>query len=636
MTDGTLGKRLTALSAVVAFAMATLVVRLWFLQVLAAEEFQQAANSNRVRLIPLVAPRGRILDRNGEFLVTNKPTRTVFVDRRKVEDEDALLERLSDLLNAPVEELRENLHDPDYLPYQPVPVWEGAKPGAVLYLAEHRDEFPGVSYALTGTRFYTHGGLAPHLLGYLGEINPTELKDPSFSDHLPGEKVGRGGVEQYYEHFLHGDNGWLKMEVNSSGRTLGTLGREPPVPGHDLWLSLDWKVQQLAQDTLADAVGASRGSIYNEETGTYSQSSAGAVVVLDPNNGQVLAMASFPSYNPRVFLHGLTFREFRNLMRPSSNYPLNNRAIAGLYPPGSTFKPFVASAAIKAGHADVNGSYLCPPSFEWGGTVFHNWTTTNYGAIPLDRSLVISCDTVYYNFGLAFWQDLEARGPLFQQQMRKWGFGRETGIDIPGEQPGRVPDQRWKQQVHEELPAIFPEGTWLPGDDINMSIGQGDMLATPLQLAVAYGAIANGGALYRPQVGMKVSTPDGKVVKELEPRRVGRVPASPETLAFLRQALTGVVRGEGTAAGAFAGFPVDQYPVAGKTGTSQATLEGREVLHSWFAAIAPADDPKYVVAAVIEEGGHGSDVAAPVVRRVLEGLLGLEPSELNIVHTGQD
>jgi penicillin-binding protein 2 len=639
MTEGTFGRRLTALAAVVAFIFAALVTRLWFLQVLATEQFRDAANSNRVRLVPLVAPRGRILDRGGEFLVTNRPTKVLLVDRRKVKDEEALLEKLSKLLKVPFERLEENLNDPNYLPYQPVPVYEGAPDRAVFFIAEHQDEFPGVSYALDGRREYAHGGLAAHLLGYLGAINRSELKDPSFADHLPGEKVGRSGVEELYEHFLHGQNGWLKLEVNSTGRTLGTLGRKEPTPGNDLWLSLDWNIQELAQDTLADAVGAARAEVFNEETGTFSQSNAGAVVVLDPDNGHVLAMASFPSYNPKVFLGGLSFKEFHELNKPSSNYPLSNRAIAGLYPPGSTFKPFVATAAIKAGMTDTSAYYPCPPTFQVPGditTLFHNWTSAHLGTLSLAESLTLSCDTIYYDFGFRFWLEREARGDMLQSHIRKWGFGRETGIDVPGEIDGRVPDESWKQQVHEELPKLFPYPDWLPGDNINMSIGQGDLLVTPLQLAVAYSAIANGGTLYRPQVGLKVTTPDGEVVKHIKKQPYGRVPASKETLAFIRQALTGVVQGSGTAASAFAGFPLDQYSVAGKTGTAEATLEGREVLHSWFAAMAPAEDPEYVVVAVVEEGGHGSDVAAPVVRRVLEGLLGLTPAELNIVETGQD
>ena len=293
----------------------------------------------------------------------------------------------------------------------------------------------------------------------------------------------------------------------------------------------------------------------------------------------------------------------------------------------------MASAAVKGGYATLDGTYNCPPTFQVPAdetTVFHNWTSHHYGYISLARSLVISCDTVYYNFGLKFWQVQQTRGPFFQQQLRRWGFGKATGIDVPGEQAGRIPDPAWKQQVHEELPNIFPFGLWLPGDDINMSIGQGDVLTTPLQMAVAYGALANGGTLYRPQVGMKIVSPDGDLIKRIPKQALGRVPGSPETLNFLLQSLTGVVQGEGTAAAAFSGFPLSEYPVAGKTGTSEVIIDGRDANHSWFAGIAPANDPQYVVVAMVEQGGHGSEVAAPIVRRVLEGLFGLEPGDLRI------
>ncbi|MGH2724910.1 MAG: penicillin-binding protein 2 [Actinomycetota bacterium] len=622
---------MTTLAAVVAFAFAALVTRLWFLQVLAAEEFRTAADSNRVRLVPLLAPRGSILDRGGELLVTNRERRTITIDRQEITDEQEaeVLKRLAERLDVPVSLLERNLEDPNYLPYQPIPVYEDAPKKVVFYIVEHPQEFPGVNYAKTPVRHYVHGSLAAHLVGYLGQISPAELEDPSFSDHLPGQRVGRGGVEQYYESSLHGENGWLKLEVNAEGRTLGDLGRNEPTPGNELWLSLDWETQDLAQETLRQAIGAARTQVV-DASGFYAQAPAGAVVVLDPNNGHVLAMASFPTYDPRVFLGGISRREYRQLNKPAANYPLSNRAIAGLYPPGSTFKPFVASAALKSGYANFGSTYPCPPTFTWGGTVFNNWTSAHLGNLSLAGSLVRSCDTIYYNFGLAFWQAQQTRGPFFQQHLRRWGFSRDTGIDIPGEQDGRVPDPAWKQQIHEELPHIFPFGQWLPGDDINMSIGQGDLLVTPLQLAMAYGAIANGGTLYRPQVGMKIVSPDGDLVKRIPKRVIGRVPASPQALDFLLQSLTGVVQGEGTAAGAFAGFPLDRYPVAGKTGTSEVIIDGRDANHSWFAAIAPADDPQYVVMAMVEQGGHGSEVAAPIVRRVLEGLFGLEPGELQI------
>jgi penicillin-binding protein 2 len=638
MTERGLGTRLTILAAAVAFFFAALTTRLWFLQVLAAEKYRADAQDNRVQLIPIPAPRGQILDRNGEPLVTNRPSTVLMVDRRQVRNEEALLFKLSDLLDVPVQELAERYHDEDYLSYQPVPLWQDVPQPVAFYIGEHRDEFPGVRYETVGIRDYAHGTLAPHLLGNLGEITRQELNDPSFADHLPGQKVGRGGLEQQYERFLRGEDGWLKLEVDASGKVLQVLGRQEPIPGNDLVTALDWEIQQLAEETVEEAVQDARVSV-STELG-YVKATAGSVLVLDPDTGGVLAMASYPTYDPRIYQDGLTVQENRSLRSAAKNYPLLNRAVAGAYPPASTFKPFIASAAIKAGFASQNGFYDCPPTFQVPGdvtTVFHNWTTAHLGTLSLAESLVQSCDTVYYDFGFRFYLERDDRGDLMQQHLRRWGFGRLTGIDLPGEQDGRVPDQRWKEAVHEEAPALYPEPLWLPGDNINMSVGQGDMLVTPLQLANAFAAIANGGKLYRPQLGMEIRRPDGSLVRRMVPEMIGRVPAKRSTLAFLRTALTGVVSsGTGTATAAFAGFPLSEQPVAAKTGTAEVDTPNGEVLHSWFAAMAPAYDPEYVAVAIVEEGGHGSEVAAPIVRRVLEGLLDLTPSEFQISGEAED
>jgi penicillin-binding protein 2 len=637
MTEGSYGKRMTALAAVIAFTFAALVTRLWFLQVLASEQYQGQAETNRVRLVPVPAPRGRILDRSGDPLVENKQAFVITVDRSKVQDEAALLADLADLLHVPVKQLEERLNDPDYLPYQPVPIYDQTPKTTAVYIDTRLDEFPGVALEVAGLRTYVRygsGPMAPHLLGTLGEIDEDELADPSFAGHLPGQLVGRGGMEEYYEQYLRGDTGWKKIEVDASGDVLGTIGVQEAVPGNDLYLGLDRDIQELAQVTLADAIGAARHNVYDPETASFVKAPAGAVVVMDPDNGRVLAMASFPTFDPGIFLDGVTDREWLRLNDPKKNYPIVNRAIQGLYPPGSTFKPFVAAAAVKAGYADLNGFYDCPPDYIVPGdvtTVFHNWTDLNLGPLSLRDSLVRSCDTIYYDFGFAFYLDREDHGELMQAQLRRWGFGSETGIDIPGESDGRIPDQDWKDEVNEVYPNLFPDDLWYPGDNINMSIGQGDVLATPLQMAVAYSAIANGGTLYRPQVGLKIVNTDGDVVKHIKPRKVGRVPASRETLSFLRDALTGVTAsGNGTAYLAFQGWPHPDIPVAGKTGTSEVTINGIDSTHSLFAAMAPADDPEYVVVALAEQAGHGSQVAAPIVRRVLEGIYGVESTELAI------
>jgi penicillin-binding protein 2 len=623
---------MTALAAVIAFMFAALVTRLWFLQVLASEQYRERAEGNYVRITPIPAPRGRILDRDGEPLVDNVDTNQILIHKDKVEDPDALLARLSELLDVPVGQLQERYDDPDFLPYQPVPVAENVPEKVIYYLEEHEDVYPAVDYTVVAERRQVRGNLAPHVLGYLGQISPDELEDPSFSDYLAGQLVGRGGVEQAYEEELRGEDGKKKEIVDAGGDVIAPLGTQEPVAGDDLLLAIDADIQELTQDTLEVAVADARGLV-DEESGTYLHANGGAVVVMDPNTGHVLSMASYPSYDPRVFLGGLSEREYHQLAEiPSANFPLINRAISGLYPPGSTFKPFVAAAAVKAGYARPGQYFPCPPEFkvpgDTSGTVFHNWKDSDAGHISFAEALIQSCDTVFYPWGLQFWRERQARGDLFQKELRAWGFDQVTGIELPGEQEGRVPDARWKQDVNAAYPEFFPYPDWLPGDSINLAIGQGDLLVTPLQLAVAYSALANGGTLYRPQVALEVQDRDGKTVRAFEGEEVGHVNVPQPILTAISSALRGVVSAkDGTATSVFAGFPLSSHPVAGKTGTAE--VAGKQP-YSWFAAFAPANDPQYVVVSVVEEGGHGSQVAAPIVRRVLEGLLDLEPGSFQI------
>ena len=629
MTDDKAAGRIKIIAWMVAFLFAALSTRLWFLQVLATEDYRARAETNRVRLVPQAAPRGRILDRSGAILVGNRGSIQITVDPTKVEEPERLLFELSELLNIPAADLAEEINSGRYLPFQPIPVVQDAEEAVIYQLAEHRAQFPGVSWQVDGVREYPYGKLAVHTLGYLNEINEQELKDPVFRGYRPGTLVGRGGVEQRYERYLRGQEGWLKLEVNAQGKVLDELGSKPPQPGHDVVLSIDRRIQSLAESSLADGIEAAK-TIVDDESGFYLKAPAGAVVVMDPRNGRVLASASFPDYDPEIFLGSLSKRQYGRLEAPGRNQPLLNRVVQTSYPPGSTFKPFVAAAALRAGHARFGSFYPCPPEFtvpgDTSGTVFHNWTSAHFGYLTLGEALVHSCDTVFYRFGLDFYRDRPRDGEVFQKLLGRWGFGHTSGIDVPFETPGRMPDASWKSRMHNLYPKLFPAGLWYPGDNINMSIGQGDLLVSPLQLAVAYSALANGGTLYRPQVALRVQRPDGTVVREFRPRVAGRVPIKRSLLADIRDSLRGVVT-SGTAASAFAGFPHGDVPVAGKTGTAE--VAGKQP-HSWFAALAPANNPRYVVVAMVEEGGHGSQVAAPIVRQIIEKLYGIGTTGIHI------
>jgi penicillin-binding protein 2 len=629
MTEGNWSVRLKVLASVLAFMFAALTTRLWFLQVLAGDDYAQRAQNNLYEFAPIPAPRGKILDRTGVELVTNRASTVITIDKQKVRNAEALLLRLSSVLDVSAEELAERLNDPDYGPYEPVPVFDDATDQQVIYLEEHRREFPGVAYREVGVRSYPFGSLAAHIIGYLGEIGPKELGTSAFEDYRPGQLVGRGGVEQRYEQWLHGDDGYRAFEVNALGKETRGLRRRGSVPGDDLVLTIHHQIQQVAESSLREGVRAAK-QIVHEESGRYLRAPAGAVVVLDPNNGQIMAMASYPTYDPRVFYEGLSQREWEQLNNPSRNFPLNNRAIQAAYPPGSTLKPFVAAAAIEAGYASPNGFYPCPAEFTVPGdtsnTVFRNWRDIDSGVISFARSLIDSCDTVFYQFGLEFYRERKIRGELLQQEMREWGFARPTGIDLSSEANGRVPDAEWKASIHKRYPGLYPDEVWYPGDTINMSIGQGDLLITPLQLAAAFGALTNGGTLHHPHIGLRVQAPGGDVLQQMSQDAPSEVPSDKQTLQAIRDALRHVPS-SGTAAGAFIGFPLSSVPVAGKTGTAE--VQGKQP-HSWFAAAAPANQPEYVVVAVVEEGGHGSEVAAPIVRRILEGLFGLDATPFRV------
>jgi penicillin-binding protein 2 len=632
--------RMRVLAALVAFMFAALTTRLWFLQVLASEQFSELADQNQVRLVPIDPLRGEVVDRHGTVLVGNRASTILLIDKAEMEGhEEEVLFRLSNLLDLPVDELVDRLNSVKYLPYQPIPVAEDVRKEHVFYIEEHPNQFPGVSYRVDAVRSYPQGRLAAHLVGYVDEISDKQLEDPAFAGYRPGQIVGKGGVEAAYERDLFGTSGIRELLVNAQGTVLDpNFRRREAVRGDDLVLSIDSGVQGLAEESLQQGINLAR-NLRHEETGKYFRATGGAVIVMNPRNGQVLALASNPAYDPRLFLGGLSNREALQLdvcpfdrglcPPPTHNTPLLNRASQGVYPAGSTFKPFVAAGALRQGFAKTDGRYDCPAA--WSAPVdptkhlFHNWQPTSRGLISLPEALVVSCDTVFYQFGYRYWLRYSRSGlenEAMQRDLSDMGFGVATGIDLPGEQAGVVPDYEYVKSVFEAPGARKVYGKfygWLPGDAVNLSIGQGFLQVTPLQLAVGFSALANGGTLYEPHVGLRIEAPDGQVVRHIGKQAIGKLPIPRRQVLFLRDALRGVAE-RGTAAGAFSGFPFSQVPVAGKTGTADIIPQQP---YSWFAAMAPANDPKYVVVAMVEQGGHGSTTAAPIVRRVLEGLFGL-------------
>lgn len=637
--------RIAAVGVMIVVLFGVLGARLWFLQVLSGPSLAQSAERNRVRIVSVEAPRGRILDRNGKVLVRNKTTLAVGIRRDALPKETAarrsLKKRLGRLLGMSVAQIDQRLADRRTSPYKAVVIADGVAEDVIFTVRERQDSYPGVETMALPVRTYPHGRLAAHILGYVGETTESELK--GLKGYRLGDEIGRTGVERTYEKFLRGVPGLQKLEVDASGRVLGTLGGQDAKPGNDVMLALDIDAQKVAEKALAEGMLRARSQFFKED-GTRFRAPAGATVVLDARNGQVIALASAPTFDPRKFVGGVSDRYWSFLNAEKNDYPLLNRAIQAAYPPGSTFKPILATAALSTGAASPGSRFPCTTAFRFGDRVFRNWRAAN-SSITVEQSLVESCDTVYYSFARNWWlRENRAVGngekpyELMQDWARRFGLGALTGIDLPQEVDGRIPDRAYRRSAWEAnrkeycdrfartREALFEDlcergFLWRGGDAVNMSIGQGEVEATPLQMAVAYAAIANGGKVIQPHVGLKVVTPAGKRVKDIAPVVRSEVKAKASAIRYVDRALA-EVSSRGTASFPYRGWPLDEIPMAAKTGSAE--IAGKQPF-SWFATYGPADDPKYVVVTVVEQAGFGSQVAGPVSRRIMDELFNRTP-----------
>ncbi len=654
--------RLLALALGVALAFGLLVGRLGQVQLVGVETFDAVAGPLDTRTIVEPALRGRILDREGRVLADNRTATVVTIERRVIADgrerAEAEVRAVADVLGLPAEELlgRTWLCGEEGAPAAPacwagspqvpVPLAEDVDPRRALTIVEQPDRFPGVAVGSVPVRVYPRpaGSSAAHVIGYLGQVTADEVAQDT--GLVADDLVGRAGLEQEYDAALRGTPGRTVVSVDARGLVTGVVSRTEPVPGRDLVTSLDARVQARAERALATEMRAAR------RTKEKWPADSGAVVVLDPRGGDVLALASAPDYDPNVWTGGISARDYARLTNARSGTPLLSRAVGVGFAPASTIKPSSIVAAVRAG-SSLDGSYPCPSSLRIGDTVFNNYEATDGSSISLRRALEVSCDTVFYDLAYRAW--LRQGGPAagvgapdpFATTAERFGLGRPTGIDLPGEYAGQVPDRAWKRATWEAQRADlcsrarkgYPEvgdkerraylkqvakencatGWQLrAGDAVNFSIGQGDLLATPLQMAVMYASIANGGHLVTPRIGQRVVDRASGEKEAVPEGRRRDAPLTPALDRYLRDALRGVVT-DGTGTGAFASMPRD-WPVAGKTGTGEA-LGKRDT--SWFVSYAPANHPRYVVAVVVGQGGHGSDTAAPVaatVHRLLRGL----------------
>jgi penicillin-binding protein 2 len=574
-------RRVLALTAVASIGFLFLVGQLWYLQVLEGGKLQELSERNRIRIRPVAAPRGVLFDRNGLALVDNRPAFTLSFIPRELEDRSSVLARVSVLLKIPYSELEEMLARVPADSLRPVRVRRGLSLEDVAKVEERKLELPGVIVEVEPQRVYPTSSFAAHLLGYVREVNDEQIKQGRYRR---GDLIGQTGLERLLDEYLRGQDGGERIEVDALGRPVQVMQRAEPNPGAQVVTTVDRRVQEAAERAMAGH--------------------AGSVVVLDPRNGDVLAMTSSPAFDLDRFTGNLEREDWLRLIQ-DSKHPLLNRALQSQYAPGSIFKVIVAAAGLQEGSLTPMDRTYCNGQFHMGGWTFKDWKEGGHGHVDLRASLVHSCNIFFYQAGLRVGPSAMAR------YAKAFGLGGATGIDLSGEKLGLVPSPEWKRQRFGR--------PWQAGDTVNTSIGQGQVLVTPLQVARMMAAIANGGILWKPRLIQRVERVDGAVLYSEQSAMTGHVDLSPAVWAFLRGALWGAVNEGGTGGAA----RVAGLDIAGKTGTAQRIAKSdsrRGEDHAWFASFAPAHDPQVVVVVLVEGGGKGGQVAAPIARQVYQSI----------------
>ncbi|MFI6443532.1 penicillin-binding protein 2 [Kitasatospora sp. NPDC050543] len=654
--------RLVVLQILVLSLLATLGGRLWYLQIRSASEYTAKATGNHIREVVEPAVRGEILDAAGRILAGNETKLVVSVSRtalmQQKDQGKAVLSRLAEVLGMPAKDVQEKVRLCDAKtpqpcwngsPYQPIPVTKDATTQQAMQIMERREDFPGVTAQPTAIRHYTgvEGANAAQVLGYLSPVTDDEVSktvDKTGLDrYLPSDQIGRAGLESVYDRDLRGTTGVTKLEVDNLGRVIGTAGAVPAQPGNNLVTSIDARVQKVVEDNLAQAMSDARKT-FDKVTNRNYEADSGAAVVMDVHTGRIVAMASAPTYDPNLWVGGITGKDYQNLTTKESNFPLLNRAIQGQSAPGSTFKVISTTAAVQAGYP-LDGKYPCPTSLTIGGREFKNFEAESFGSISLEKALEISCDTVFYGLAYDQWmkdggiKPKKDPGDWFYKTAHQFGLGAKTGIDLPSEVTGRVPDRQWKQSFYDNNKDAWcaqaakggnsysdqiarencQDGYQMrAGDSVNFAIGQGDTLVTPIQMARIYAALANGGTFYRPTVAKAVISPSGDLVREIAPHEDAKFPGDQKLLSYIDQATAGVVTG-GTAAWKFtgAGWPQGKIELHAKTGTAE--VQDKQTT-SWLTTYS-AD---YAVVMTISQGGTGSGGSGDAIRRIYQALYGVD------------
>ncbi len=587
-----LSLRVAVLGGVAVALFAVLFFRLWNLQILDGDKYLAEAKNNRTREFKVIAPRGDILDREGNVIVDNRTSLALQLNTEKLPEEPAeekaVLARLSKLAHMSLPKVRKAIREGEEVAAgAPVTLRQDVGFYLVAYIEEHQREFPGVSVQRVFVRHYPDGTLAAHVLGNVSEINEEELEEARYKNLEPGDEVGKAGFEYIYDKFLRGQPGLQKIQVNALGQPTpgGQLVSKSPTPGENLKLTIDAEVQAAGESALA------------------SQGLPGGFITMNVHNGQILGLGSFPTYDPSELIHPTQAQV--NALYRNESAPLTDRTVEGLYPTGSTFKLITAAAALENGVITPNTVINDPGQLCLGEECFHNAEGAAYGPLTLVPALEVSDDVFFYTLGLDMWETNQ-----LQEWAHKLGIGRPTGIDIPVGTDGLLPTKHWRDQLFAEGETERP---WSAGDNIQLATGQGDLQTNPLQMAVAYAALGNGGTIVTPHLGMEVEDAAGRVLREFDPKPRRKVKIDPGTRSVIMEGLHDAAQGPGgTSEPVFGSFPI---PVAGKTGTAERPGHADQ---SWYCILAPYPNPRIVTCVTIEEGGFGAQAAAPAAHTILE------------------
>ena len=605
-----LALRVAVVGGVAVALFAVLAFRLWDLQVLSGAEYLAEAKNNRTREFKVIAPRGDILDRDGNVLVDNRTSLALQLNTQKLPEDPASerqeLQRLGGLAKMSLRQIRRTIKEGEEVAAgAPVTLRKDVGYDLVYYLEENQDRFPGASVQRVFVRDYPDGTRAAHVVGSVGEINEEELKEPAYRDLEPGDEIGKNGVEYSYDDYLRGEPGLTRIQVNALGQPTpgGQLVSEPPTPGDNLKLTIDPDVQAAGESALA------------------SFGLPGAFVTMDVRNGQLLGMGSSPTFDPTVFTRPMTQAQVDQLYRDPVLAPLTNRATESYYPTGSTFKIIPALAALEGGEVSLSEPIFDGGSITIGGQEFQNAGGVSFGPVDMVNALQVSSDVYFYTLGWRMWETNQ-----LQNWAGKLGIGKQTGLDLPGESEGLVPSRKWRNELYAEGNTDRP---WSAGDNVQLAIGQGDLQTNPLQLAIAYSALANDGTIVTPHVGMEVEDAAGRVLKEFDPKPRRKIRIDPAYRDAILEGLHQAAQAPGgTSYGVFGGFPVD---VAGKTGTVEREGQSDQ---SWYSVVAPYPNPRIVTIVTVEQGGFGAEAAAPAALRILEAYFDKQATETGAANGG--